>query len=160
MKEDIKFELCDWQNREHTAAFVNLLNHYMADPMGNHPTLDENQQQKLITDLSKHGTAEVLLMKYQDEYAGMSTIFTNYSTFNLKPYLYIHDVVVLDQFRGKGLGKRLMQELINISTNRAYSKITLEVREDNYAAQQVYKDLGFEECTPRMYFWEKHLGNS
>lgn len=96
-------------------------------------------------------------MKYKDEYAGMSTIFTNYSTFNLNPYLYIHDVVVLHKFRGKGFGKYLIQKLIDISTKRGYSKVTLEVREDNHTAQRVYKNLGFEECNPPMYFGERNL---
>ena len=71
--------------------------------------------------------------------------------------MYINDVVVLDKFRGKELGKALIKELINISKERSYCKLALEVREDNPAAQQVYANLGFEECKPRMYFWEKKI---
>lgn len=157
MAISITFEQCNWQNTEHTRAYLDLLNHYMSDPMGDYPPLNEHQQQKLLKNLQEHPTAEVLLMKYENNYAGMATTFINYSTFKLKPYMYIHDVVVLDKFRGKGLGKALIQELINISKERGYCKLTLEVREDNSAAQQVYANLGFEECKPRMYFWEKKI---
>ena len=45
MKESITFELCDWVNEKHTAAFLYLLNHYMSDPMGNHPPLTYEEQQ-------------------------------------------------------------------------------------------------------------------
>lgn len=151
------FEYCNWQNPEHTASFLELLNHYLSDPMGDYPPLDENKQQKLLKDLQEHPTAEVLLMQYENSYIGMATTFINYSTFKLKPYMYIHDVVVQDKFRGKGLGKALIQELISVSAKRGYCKLTLEVREDNPVAQQVYKSLGFEECTPKMYYWERKL---
>lgn len=153
----MKFEYCNWQNPEQTRAFLDLLNHYMSDPMGDFSPLNMSKQQKLLIDLQEHPTAEVLLLKYENSYAGMATTFINYSTFKLKPYMYIHDVVVLDKYRGLGLGKALIQELISISEKRGYCKLTLEVREDNPAAQQVYKSLGFEECKPRMYFWERKL---
>jgi ribosomal protein S18 acetylase RimI-like enzyme len=37
------------------------------------------------------------------------------------------------------------------------SKITLEVRENNHRAQKLYKNLGFENCQPKMFFWVKEL---
>jgi ribosomal protein S18 acetylase RimI-like enzyme len=129
----------------------------MEDPMGDHPAHDELKQLQLIESLKNHPTAEVLLLYFDEEPAGLATTFINFSTFAIKPYLYIHDVVVLERFRGRGLGKALIAELIRISEERAYSKITLEVREDNPGAQQVYRSLGFEECEPRMYFWTKKL---
>lgn len=153
----IRFEYCDFNNTAHCAAMVSLLNHYMEDPMGDHPPHDEVKQLQLIEGLKNHPTAEVLLMFVDDEPAGLATTFINYSTFAIRPYLYIHDVVVLDRFRGRGLGKALIAELIRISETRNYSKLTLEVREDNPGAQQVYHSLGFEECEPRMFFWTKKL---
>jgi len=155
--DSITFEHCDLYNPVHKKAFLSLLNHYMTDPMGDYPPLNEQAQIKLIKSIKEHPTAEVLLMKKGDIYAGMATTFINFSTFKIKPYLYIHDVVVLDTFRGQGLGKAMIQELIRISEARNYCKLTLEVREDNPAAQHVYRSLGFEECEPRMLFWEKKL---
>lgn len=157
MNNNIEFEWCRWDDHSSRKAFTELLNHYMEDPMGDYPPLDASQQDALTTALSQHPTAEVLLIKSENQYVGMSTVFTNFSTFKIKPYLYIHDVVVLKEFRGKGYGKMLMEELIRVSAERGYCKLTLEVREDNPAAQQVYRSLGFEECDPRMFFWTKML---
>jgi len=64
---------------------------------------------------------------------------------------------VYSDYRNKGLGKALMEKLIELSTERDYCKITLEVREDNFQAQGLYYSLGFEECTPTMLFWTKIL---
>lgn len=153
----IHFEFCDFNNPSHLEALAGLLNHYMEDPMGDYTPHTKLKQLKLIDDLNEHPTAEVLFILKEDVFAGMCVVFVNYSTFKLKPYLYIHDVVVLNQYRGEGLGKALIAELIRVSEQRGYCKLTLEVREDNPAAQQVYKSLGFEECEPRMYFWTKTL---
>lgn len=154
---NISFEICDFKNTEHQYALISLLNHYMSDPMGDYPPHDEKKQRLLVEGLGKHPTAFVLLLLYDGEYAGLTTCFVNYSTFKLKPYLYIHDVVILKGYRSKGLGKAMMEELVSISKERDYCKITLEVREDNPAAQKLYKSLGFEECDPKMYFWTKTL---
>jgi len=153
----VRFYFCDFDKPEHLHALVSLLNHYMEDPMGDHSPHDETRQSQLIDGLKHQNNAEVLLMFVDDVPAGLATIFINFSTFAIKPYMNIHDVVVLDRFRGRGLGKVLIAELIRISEERGYSKLTLEVREDNPAAQQVYRSMGFKECEPRMYFWTKKL---
>jgi ribosomal protein S18 acetylase RimI-like enzyme len=153
----ISFEFCDFNNPEHQNALISLLSHYMADPMGDYPPHDEKKQQILLEGLRNHPTAFILFLLYDGSYAGMTTCFVNYSTFKLKPYLYVHDVVILKELRCKGLGKAMMEKLVSISKERDYCKIALEVREDNPAAQKLYKSLGFEDCNPRMYYWEKLL---
>jgi len=154
---DISFEFCDYENPLHLTALVDLLNHYMTDPMGEAPPLNKLQQLRLVDGLSNHPAALVLFVLYDGEIVGLATCFINFSTFNVKSYLYIHDIVVYADFRNKGLGKALMEKLIEISTERDYCKITLEVREDNFQAQGLYFSLGFEECTPGMLFWTKKL---
>ncbi|HPN47604.1 MAG TPA: GNAT family N-acetyltransferase, partial [Bacteroidales bacterium] len=134
MGAELQFELCRWDNSRQTGAFLSLLNHYMADPMGNYPPLDGAEQQKLLADLSTHPTVEVLLMSLSGEYIGMTTFFVNYSTFRLKPYIYIHDVVVHKTQRNRGYGQSMIKELVRLAQERDYCKLTLEVRNDNPAA--------------------------
>ena len=154
---NISFEFCDFENPEHLTALVDLLNHYITDPMGDSTPLNKLQQLRLVDGLANHPTALVLFVKWNDEIAGLATCFVNFSTFNVKPYLYIHDIVVNNNFRGKGLGKALMQRLEEVSKERGYCKITLEVRDDNRIAQNLYRSQGFEECKPNMFFWTKKL---
>ena len=154
---NISFAYCDYENPVHLTALVDLLNHYMTDPMGEAPPLNKLQQLRLVDGLSNHPAALVRFVLYEGKIVGLATCFINFSTFNVKPYLYIHDIVVYADFRNKGIGKALMEKLIEISTEREYCKITLEVREDNFQAQGLYYSLGFEECTPGMLFWTKKL---
>ena len=156
-KKDIHVELCDFENREHTNRFTELLNHYMEDPMGDATPLDKNQQDLLLKELSQNPKAFVLLLFYDDNIVGFSTVFELFSTFKVKPYLYIHDFVIYGNYRGKGLGKSLMDGVMNLANQRNCCKITLEVRFDNHSAQKLYKNCGFEPCEPDMHFWTKLL---
>ncbi|MDD3080507.1 MAG: GNAT family N-acetyltransferase [Paludibacter sp.] len=154
---ELYFEPCDFENPDHLTALAELTNHYMADPMGDAPALTKLQQLRLVDGLANHPTAEVMFAITNCKVVGLATCFVNFSTFNVKPYLYIHDIVVLNEFRGKGIGKALLEKLIEISQERKYCKVTLEVREDNTVAQSLYKNLGFDECDPKMFFWTKKL---
>jgi len=154
---NIDFEICDYENPAHLDALAHLLNHYMTDPMGDATPLNKLQQLRLVDGLANHPSAFVLFILCDGIYAGLTTCFINFSTFKVKPYLYIHDVVVHSDFRGKGLGRSLMDKLISISRERGYCKITLEVREDNVAARALYQSLEFKECEPKMFFWTKTL---
>jgi Acetyltransferases len=153
----IAFELCDYKNPEHLTALASLLNHYMKDPMGDCPQHDKLEQLHLIDGLANHPTALVLFVLHNGEYAGLATCFVNFSTFKIKPYLYIHDIIIRRKFRNQSLGRSLMEELISFSREQGYCKITLEVREDNTIAKALYSSLDFSECEPRMLFWSKTL---
>jgi ribosomal protein S18 acetylase RimI-like enzyme len=153
----IEFEFCDFENPKHLAALADLLNMYMADPMGDVPPLNKLQQLRLVDGLANHPSSFVLFEIFDGAIVGLATCFINFSTFMVKPYLNIHDFFVHPNYRGKGLAKGLLQELIAISKERKYCKITLEVREDNQVAQGLYNSAGFEDCKPKMLFWTNKL---
>jgi len=153
----IEFEFCDYENPTHLNALVDLLNHYMSDPMGESEPLNKRQQLRLVDGLANHPSSFVLFALYDQKIVGLATCFINFSTFKVKPYINLHDIVINEQYRGKGLGRLLLEELINISEQRKYCKISLEVREDNKVAQNLYRSLGFNECSPNMYFWTKMI---
>jgi GNAT superfamily N-acetyltransferase len=62
--------------------------------------------------------AEVVICEYDGEPAGFCLFFHNYSTFLGKPGLYIEDLFVKEKFRGKGLGKTLLQFMAKIAVER------------------------------------------
>ena len=99
----------------------------------------------------------MLFVLSDEKIVGLATCFINFSTFNVKSYINIHDFFIHPDYRGKRLANGMMQELISISKERRYCKLTLEVREDNIVAQGLYKSLGFEECNTKMLFWTKKI---
>ncbi|HYG57138.1 MAG TPA: ribosomal protein S18-alanine N-acetyltransferase [Symbiobacteriaceae bacterium] len=57
---------------------------------------------------------------------------------------HVTNVAVLPQCRGKGIGERLMRELMARAAVRGAGRMTLEVRATNTPAQNLYRKLGFE----------------
>jgi [ribosomal protein S18]-alanine N-acetyltransferase len=67
---------------------------------------------------------------------------------------HITNIAIHSSQRGKGLGKRLVKELINTATTFGATKMTLEVRVKNVVAQHVYKQFGFVEAGIRPKYYE------
>ena len=65
--------------------------------------------------------------------------------------LEVDYIVVDSQYRGKGIAKKLLESIIDLNKEN----ITLEVREDNIPAINLYKKMGFEIVSKR----EKYYGN-
>jgi ribosomal protein S18 acetylase RimI-like enzyme len=154
---EYRFENCDFSDSDHLSALADLLNHYMTDPMGDHAPHTRLQQLRLVDGLANHPSALVLFVKSGSTYAGLAVCFINFSTFNVKPFLNIHDLIIHRDFRGQGLGRALLEELVRISKERDYCKLTLEVRSDNNVAKGLYQRIGFTECEPPMHFWNKKI---
>jgi ribosomal protein S18 acetylase RimI-like enzyme len=154
---NISFCFCDYQNPVHAVMLLDLINHYMKDPMGDFPVLNTEQGKNLIQGLSAHPSSFVLFVLDNDEYAGLATCFVNFSTFKARPYINLHDIFVLDKYRGKGLGRKLLEKIIEIAIEKDCCKVTLEVREDNLLAKNLYRELGFKDTEPLMHFWTKSL---
>ena len=88
--------------------------------------------------------AEVLLAYYDNEPAGMALFFHNYSTFEGKPGIYLEDLYVKPEFRGKGIGKSLLLKLISIANKRKCGRVEWAVLDWNQPAIDFYKKLGAE----------------
>lgn len=56
-----------------------------------------------------------------------------------------------DQYRGKGLGKRLLTEALALSKSLGYRKIRLDTVSTMEAAIQLYQSVGFYEIEPYRY---------
>jgi len=86
--------------------------------------------------------AEVLLAYYDNRPAGMALFFHNYSTFEGKPGIYLEDLYVKPEFRGKGIGKSLLLRLINIASKRKCGRVEWAVLDWNQSAIDFYTKLG------------------
>jgi ribosomal protein S18 acetylase RimI-like enzyme len=153
----IDITVCDYFNPAHTEAVASLINAYIADEMGGGKLLSDGEQSVLIEGLRNHPKSVVLLAREGEVFVGLLTAFENFSTFTVQPMINIHDVIVLKDRRGRGIGRQLMNAVIAEAEKRKCSRITLEVRKNNFTAQNLYKSLGFEEAEGGMFYWRKYL---
>lgn len=86
--------------------------------------------------------AEVLIAEWAGEPAGFALFFHNFSTFRGKRGLYLEDLFVKPDFRGKGIGKALLQELAGIAVARDCGRFEWAVLDWNSSAIAFYESMG------------------
>lgn len=67
---------------------------------------------------------------------------------------HITNIAVREDARGRGIGRKLTEELLQVLSNLGACYATLEVRESNLRAQNLYKSLGFISVGRRKRYYE------
>jgi GNAT superfamily N-acetyltransferase len=87
-------------------------------------------------------SAEVLLAFEEVEPVGFGVFFHNFSTWLGRPGLYLEDLFVKPDSRGKGYGRALLVELAKIARDRGCGRMEWAVLDWNDPAIQFYRKLG------------------
>lgn len=86
--------------------------------------------------------AEVLFAEEAGAVVGFALFFHTYSTFAGKPGLYLEDLFVIPEARGKGHGKALLRALAKLAVERDCVRIEWSVLNWNTPSIDFYKALG------------------
>jgi ribosomal protein S18 acetylase RimI-like enzyme len=151
-----------YTNPVHANAIGYLINMYAEDAMGGGESLSADTRQQLAAELAKRAHAFSVLAFISGEPVGLVNCFEGFSTFQCRPLVNIHDVVVLSEHRGLGISQKMLTKVEEIARQRGCCKLTLEVLEGNFIAQGAYRKMGFDgyELDPAMgkaMFWQKGL---
>lgn len=90
----------------------------------------------------KEKFVEVLIAEFNNEIAGQTIFFKNFSTFVGRPGLYIEDLYVKPQYRGLGIGKALLNEVIKMAKEHNFGRVEWVVLDWNKPAIDFYKNIG------------------
>lgn len=91
--------------------------------------------------------AEVIFACEGAQEVGFALFFHNYSTFLGRPGIYLEDLFVDPNYRGKGYGKALLKELARIAVERQCGRLDWAVLDWNAPAIRFYESLGAELMT-------------
>jgi GNAT superfamily N-acetyltransferase len=86
--------------------------------------------------------AEVVLGYYQAEPVGFALFFHNFSTFLGRPGIYLEDLYVDEEHRGKGFGKALLVYLAKLAVERGCGRLEWWVLDWNEPSINFYKSIG------------------
>ncbi len=89
-----------------------------------------------------HPAAEVVIGYAGDQPVGFALFFHNYSTFLGQKGLYLEDLFVVPEWRGKGLGRQLLAHLARIAIERNCGRMEWSVLDWNEPALRVYRGIG------------------
>ena len=69
-----------------------------------------------------------------------------FSTFKARPLVNVHDLAVLPEHRGRGVGRALLAAVERKARALGCARVTLEVQENNGRARRVYERAGFAQA--------------
>jgi GNAT superfamily N-acetyltransferase len=115
------------------AEFENLLHEVEAT---------EAKLQSTLFPAEGRPAAECRLAFLDSAAAGFAIFFTNYSTFLAKPGLYLEDLFVQPELRGRGIGKALLLDLARLANARGCGRMEWTVLDWNAPAIAFYESIG------------------
>jgi GNAT superfamily N-acetyltransferase len=98
--------------------------------------------QSLEQSIFERNEAQVLIGEYQGQPVGFALFFQNFSTFVGKANLYLEDLFIYEQYRGKGFGKAMFRALAQIAVDRGYQRFDWVCLDWNVNSIAFYKSLG------------------
>lgn len=102
---------------------------------------DEATLEEWIFDREK---AEVIFAMKEGKEIGFALFFHNFSTFLGRAGLYLEDLFVLPEYRGKGYGKQILQKLAAIAVQRKCGRLEWWCLDWNQSSIDFYLSLGAE----------------
>jgi GNAT superfamily N-acetyltransferase len=86
--------------------------------------------------------AETLIAEEDGEPVGFALFFHNFSTFLAQPGIYLEDLFVVPEHRGRGIGRALLKELARLAVERGCGRLEWAVLDWNRDAIGFYERLG------------------
>ena len=86
--------------------------------------------------------AEALVVDSGEQVVGFALFFTNFSTFLAKPGLYLEDLFVEPELRGRGIGQALLTRLAELAAERGCGRFEWSVLDWNVNAIRFYERMG------------------
>ena len=155
-------ELADYADPRDAAELVMLLDAYARDPMGGGAPLCRETREAVVPGLAATPGAFSLIARLDGRAVGLANCFTGFSTFAAEPLVNVHDMGVLPDYRGRGIGRALLETVEREAIRRGASKVTLEVLSRNERAKGLYLALGYgdyqlDPAAGHALLWQKKL---
>lgn len=128
--------------------FIRALADY--EKLSHEVTATEERLRATLFPADGRPAAECALAFLDTEPIGFALFFTTYSTFLAKPGLWLEDLFVKPEMRGRGHGKALVLHLAKLANDRGYGRLEWSVLDWNQPAIDFYESLGAQ----RMSQWQ------
>lgn len=120
-------------------SFIEKLAEY--ENMTDQVNIDADTLEKWIFNKEK---AEVIFALEDGKEVGYALFFYNFSTFLGKAGIYLEDLFILPEYRGKGYGKGLLKTLAKIAVDNDYGRLEWSCLDWNKPSIDFYLSLGAE----------------
>lgn len=139
MSTELRFRFAERKDVSLILKFIKDLAEY--EKMLDEVIADELTLEEWIFDKKK---AEVIFAVVGGEEVGFALFFHNFSTFLGRAGLYLEDLYVLPEYRGKGYGKAILKRLAEIAVERKCGRLEWWCLDWNKPSIDFYRSLGAE----------------
>lgn len=137
MKHEVTFRNATRKDVGLILSFIKRLAEY--EKLSNEVVADEPTLNEWIFDKEK---AEVIFLAEDGKEVGMILFFHNFSTFMGRAGIYLEDLFVLPEYRGKGYGKALLKKLAQITVERKCGRLEWCCLDWNQPSIDFYLSMG------------------
>ena len=137
MNTEVKFRFAKRSDIPLILNFIRGLAEY--EKMSDEVVADEKTLEEWIFDKQK---AEVIFALEGENAVGFALFFHNFSTFLGRAGIYLEDLFVLPEYRGKGYGKALLKKLAAITVERGCGRLEWCCLDWNKPSIDFYLSLG------------------
>ncbi|MCB8818697.1 GNAT family N-acetyltransferase [Desulfosporosinus shakirovi] len=144
MKELIDTCLSDFKLRFAEIEDVSLVLSFIKELADYEKMLSEvvATEEVLRESLFEQKNAEVIIGEYKNEPAAFALFFHNFSTFLGRPGIYLEDLYVKPEMRGKGMGKIILSYLAKLTIDRKCGRLEWWCLDWNEPSIKFYKQVG------------------
>jgi GNAT superfamily N-acetyltransferase len=121
-------------------VFIRALAAYEREP----DAVTATEQGLLRDGFGPHPYFQCLIAEHGEKPAGFALYFFNYSTWMGRPGMYLEDLFVEPEFRGRGIGKALLQRVAAVAVEKGCKRLQWEVLDWNTPAIDFYAAMGAE----------------
>jgi GNAT superfamily N-acetyltransferase len=118
--------------------FIRLLARY--EKLEHHVVATEESVREYL--FGAHPYAEVVFAELDGKAVGFALFFSTFSTFVGRPGIYLEDLYVFEDMRGKGIGRQLLSHLARLAVERGWGRLDWAVLDWNAPAIGFYSRLG------------------
>lgn len=140
---EIEIIEADLGNTHHGADVLTLLQAFAMHPGGGSHPYSDGVAGRLIQAIDEMPGARVFLAQQVGRSIGVALCLTSFSSFRASRSLNIHDLYVVPEFHGMGVGRSLIERVTDEARASGYCSVTLEVLENNEVARALYGKMGF-----------------
>ena len=139
MNSEIKFRYAERTDIPLILRFVKELAAY--EKLSDEVIADEKTMEEWIFDRQK---AEVIFVLEDGKEVGFALFFHNFSTFLGRAGIYLEDLYVREEYRGRGYGKAILKKLASIAAERGCGRLEWSCLDWNQPSIDFYLSLGAE----------------
>ena len=143
----IRIDDLNFEDKEQMLQVLEILSIYAQEDGGGNKDIADETKSALPELLKAFENKEILVAFENERPVGVAVCFGGFSTFRAMPTLNIHDLAVLPDQRGKGVGSALLEAVAARAKERGCCKVTLEVIASNEGAQRLYRRHEFDSPT-------------